>query len=580
MGVKLAKTAGFCMGVKRAVDIVLDMASKKGHQTIYTYGPLIHNPQTIELLRERGIVPITGPEELENIPASAFMVIRAHGIPPLEKKKLEDRGFTIIDATCPKVTRVQNIIGKHAAAGFTILIVGDREHPEVNGLSGFAGEAGVIIGSPEEVDLLPDFARTCLVAQTTQSIDVYNRIAEKVKTRFPDAVIFDTICDSTEKRQAEIETLAEESDAVFVVGGKNSANTRRLAELATLRNKPTFHIETADELKGINLNNYRYIGVSAGASTPNWIIDRVVDSLNSRMGVREEMVHRLLKIWTFAVSADIYSAVGAGFLSLTAMLLQGMTVSPLHVFAASFYVYAMHVFNRFINRKTSSISSFREESYLIHEKRYLTIAVFSIIAALMIAFKAGTESFLVLAAISLLGVLYNTTFLPVGFGFKSLREIPGSKNVSTAFAWAIATALLPRLDNGSLLVPSLWISFLFTAGIVFVRSAMSDILDIQRDRLIGQETLPVLIGEEKTLIILKFVSIFLFAMLLFSSLAGASTSLGFLQLPTIFYMWICFKLYDRRSAFSGVVLEGILESGYIIAGLGSLGWLAATAFLA
>jgi len=579
MGVKLAKTAGFCMGVKRAVDIVLDMASKKGHQTIYTYGPLIHNPQTIELLRERGIVPITDPEELENIPAGASVVIRAHGIPPLEKKKLEERGFAIIDATCPKVTRVQKIIGKHAAAGFTILIVGDREHPEVNGLSGFAGEAGVIIGSPEEVDLLPHLTKACLVAQTTQSIDVYNKIVNKVKQRFPDAVIFDTICDSTEKRQAEIETLAEESDAVFVVGGKNSANTRRLAELATLRNKPTFHIETADELKGVNLNSYRHIGVSAGASTPNWIIDRVVDSLNSRMGVREEMLHRLLKIWTFAVSADIYSAIGAGFLSLTAMLLQGLPVSVPHVFAASFYVYAMHVFNRFINRKTSSISSFREESYLIHEKRYMAIAVFSIIAALMIAFRAGTESFLVLAAISLLGVLYNTTFIPVGFGFKSLREIPGSKNVSTAFAWAVAAALLPRLDNGSLLVPGLWISFLFTAGIVFVRSAMSDILDIQRDRLIGQETLPVLIGEEKTLIILKFVSIFLFAMLLFSSLTGVSASLGFFQLLTIFYMWICFKLYDRRSAFSGVVLEGILESAYIIEGIASLGWLAATVFL-
>ncbi len=578
MGVKLAKTAGFCMGVKRAVDIVLEMASKKNHQTIYTYGPLIHNPQTIELLRERGIVPITDPGELENIPAGALMVIRAHGIPPLEKKKLEDRGFTIIDATCPKVTRVQKIIGKHAADGFTILIVGDREHPEVNGLSGFAGEAGVIIDSPEEVDRLPHFARVCLVAQTTQSMDVYDRIIEKVKKRFPDAVIFDTICDSTEKRQAEIETLAGESDAIFVVGGKNSANTRRLAELATLRNKPTFHIETANEIEKINLNNYRHIGVSAGASTPNWIIDRVVDSLNSRMGVREEMLHRLLKIWTFAVSTDIYSSIGAGVLSLTAMLLQGMAVSPLHVFAASFYVYAMHVFNRFINRKTSSISSFREESYLIHEKAYLTTAVISIGASLAIAFKAGTESFLVLAAISLLGVLYNTTFLPVGFGFKSLREIPGSKNVSTAFAWAIAAALLPRLDNGSLLIPGLWISFLFTAGIVFVRSAMSDILDIQRDRLIGKETLPVLIGEEKTLVILKVISLVLFAMLLFSSFTGASTSLGFLQVITIFYMWICFKLYDRRSPFSGVVLEGILESGYIIAGITSLGWLATAAF--
>ncbi len=580
MGVQLAKTAGFCMGVKRAVDLVIDMASQKGHATIYTYGPLIHNPQTIELLRERGIVPIVSPEELAEVPPGASVVIRAHGIPPRERDNLEKRGFQVIDATCPKVTRVQLIIRKHASDGFTVLIAGDREHPEVNGLLGFAGDAGVIIGSPADIDRLPDIARLCVVAQTTHSLSAYNAIVAKVTARFPDAVIFDTICDSTEKRQAEIETLARESDAVFVVGGKNSANTRRLAELATSKNKPAFHIETAAELEGIDLEPYGRIGVSAGASTPNWIIDRVVDSLNSRMGKSKEFFHRLFKIWAFAVRADIYSAIGAGFLVVTSLLLQGLPIALLPVFTASFYVYAMHVLNRFINRKVCSISSFREESYLIHEKLYLTFAACSIIVALSLAFLAGKESFAVLFTISLLGILYNTRFLPFGFRFKSLRDIPGSKNISTAFAWAIATSLLPRLGDGPLLHPGLWVSFFFTAGIVFVRSAMSDLLDIQRDRLIGQETLPVLIGEQKTLVILKTTGAFLFVMLLLSPLSGWSTTFGFSQLITVFYMWICFKLYDRRSAFSGVALEGFLESGYIVAGISSLVWLAATAFLA
>jgi 4-hydroxy-3-methylbut-2-enyl diphosphate reductase len=579
MGVKLAKTAGFCMGVKRAVDMVLEMASKEGHATIYTYGPLIHNPQTIELLRERGIVPIRRPAELENIPAGASVVIRAHGIPPQEKNNIEEKGFNIIDATCPKVTRVQLIIRKHASTGFTVLIAGDREHPEVNGLLGFAGDTGVIIGAPDDVDTLPAFAKVCVVAQTTQSLNVYNEIVARVKKRFPDAVIFDTICDSTEKRQAEIETLTGDSDAVFVVGGKNSANTRRLAELATLRGKPTFHIETAAELTKIDLEPYRQIGVSAGASTPNWIIDRVVDSLNSRMGKREEMFHRLFKIWSFAIRADIYSAIGAGFLSLTAMLFQGLPISPLPVLAASFYVYAMHVFNRFINRKTSSISSFREESYLIHENVYLTLAVCAITVALALAYTAGKESFFVLTTISILGILYNTRFVPFGSHFRGLRDIPGSKNLSTAFAWAVAAALLPHLDNGSLLDTGLWVSFFFTSGLVFIRSAMSDILDIQRDRLIGKETLPVLIGEEKTLVILKAMCGFLFILLIVAPLVGWVAALGFFQLITIFYMWICFKLYDKRSAFSGVVLEGLLESGYVVAGIVSLIWIAATVLL-
>ena len=580
MGVKLAKTAGFCMGVKRAVDMVLDMVRQKGHGTIYTYGPLIHNPQTIELLRQRGIIPIRRLKEIKGAPAGAFMVIRAHGISPGERKKIKEKGFRIIDATCPKVAHVQAIIRKRAGAGFTVLIAGDREHPEVNGLLGFAGEAGIVVGAPEEVDGLPALTKVCVVAQTTQSLEEYAAIVRRVKERFPEAEIFDTICDSTEKRQTEIKALAAGADAVFIVGGRNSANTRRLAELAKLRGKPAFHIETADELKEIDVETYRRIGVSAGASTPNWIIGRVVDHLTGRLGKREEILRHLFKIWVFAVRTDIYSAAGAGFLSFAAMLLQGLPVNPLLILTASLYVYAMHVLNRFINRKASSISSFREESYLLHEKIYVTLAVLSMILALSASFAAGMAPFILLFVISLSGVLYNTRILPQGWRFQSLKDIPGSKNIATAIAWAAVTALLPWIEAGPTLTPGVVIAFLFIAGIVFTRSALSDILDIQSDRLIGRETLPVLIGERKTLIILQGISGFLFVLLFAAPPAGWSTSLSFFLLTCIFYIWICFKLYDRRSGFSGVVLEGLLESGYMIAGVSAFLWLVAVRGLA
>jgi len=575
MGVKLAKTAGFCMGVKRAVDMVLDMVRQKGHGTIYTYGPLIHNPQTIELLRQRGIIPIRRLQEIEGVPAGAFMVIRAHGISPGERKKIEEKGFRIIDATCPKVAHVQAIIKKRAGAGFTVLIAGDREHPEVNGLLGFAGEAGIVIGAPEEVDGLPALTKVCVVAQTTQSLEEYAAIVRRVKERFPESVIFDTICDSTEKRQTEIKALAAGTDAVFIVGGRNSANTRRLAELAKLQGKPAFHIETADELREIDVEAYRRIGVSGGASTPNWIIGRVVDHLTGRLGKREEILRHLFKIWVFAVRTDIYSAAGAGFLSFAAMLLQGLPVDLLLILTASLYVYAMHVLNRFINRKASSISSFREESYLLHEKIYMTLAVLSMILALSASFAAGMAPFILLFVISLSGVLYNTRILPRGWRFQSLKDIPGSKNIATAIAWAAVTALLPWIEAGLTLTPGVVIAFLFIAGIVFTRSALSDILDIQSDRLIGRETLPVLIGERKTLIILQGISGLLFVLLFAASPAGWSTSLSYFLLTCVFYIWICFKLYDRRSGFSGVVLEGLLESDYMIAGASAFFWLVA-----
>ena len=580
MAIKLAKTAGFCMGVKRAVDVVLEMAGHQSGEDIYTYGPLIHNPQMVELLRKRGIIPIRSLDEIDCAPAGAAMVIRAHGISPAERRKIKEKGFRIIDATCPKVAHVQAIIRKHVAAGFTVLIAGDWEHPEVNGLLGFAGEAGIVLGVPGDVDRLPALPKVCVVAQTTQSLEDYAAIVRRVKERFPEAVIFDTICDSTETRQAEIKALAAGTDAVFIVGGRNSANTRRLAELAKLQGKPAFHIETSDELQGIDIEPYRRIGVSAGASTPNWIIDRVVDHLTGRLGKREELLRHLFKIWVFAVRTDIYSAAGAGCLSFAAMLLQGLPVNPLPILTASLYVYAMHVLNRFINRKASSISSFREESYLLHENIHVTLAVLSMILALSASFAAGTAPFILLFVISLSGVLYNTRILPPGWRFQSLKDIPGSKNIATAIAWAAVAALLPWIEAGPTPTSGVVTAFFFIAGIVFIRSALSDILDIQSDRLIGRETLPVLIGEGKTLILLQGISGLLFVLLCAAPSAGWSTSLSFFLLTCVFYIWICFKLYDRRSGFSGVVLEGLLESGYIIAGVSAFLWLVAVRGLA
>ncbi len=430
------------------------------------------------------------------------------------------------------------------------------------------------------MDRLPALPKVCVVAQTTQSLEDYAAIVRRVKERFPEAVIFDTICDSTETRQTEIKALAAGTDAVFIVGGRNSANTRRLAELAKLQGKPAFHIETSDELQGIDIEPYRRIGVSAGASTPNWIIDRVVDHLTGRLGKREELLRHLFKIWVFAVRTDIYSAAGAGCLSFAAMLLQGLPVNPLPILTASLYVYAMHVLNRFINRKASSISSFREESYLLHEKIYVTLAVLSMILALSASFAAGTAPFILLFVISLSGVLYNTRILPPGWRFQSLKDIPGSKNIATAIAWAAVAALLPWIEAGPTPTPGVVTAFFFIAGIVFIRSALSDILDIQSDRLIGRETLPVLIGEGKTLILLQGISGLLFVLLFAASPAGWSTSLSFFLLTCVFYIWICFKLYDRRSGFSGVVLEGLLESGYIIAGVSAFLWLVAVRGLA
>ncbi|MBN1381103.1 MAG: 4-hydroxy-3-methylbut-2-enyl diphosphate reductase [Deltaproteobacteria bacterium] len=574
MEIRLARTAGFCMGVRRAVDLVLDIAQHKGKESIYTYGPLIHNPQTIELLKKRGIMPI---DHIDDIEASdnnaATIIIRAHGISPQEREKIKENGIRIIDATCPKVAHVQAIIKKHAQLNYAVLIVGDAGHPEVNSLHGYSYGKGFIIGNIDDCDKLPQLDKVCVVAQTTQSVDDYARIIQKIKDRYPQAVIFNTICDSTEKRQSEVKRLAGRMDAMFIVGGRNSANTKRLVTLSEEQGTPTYHIETADELNELDIKKYDKIGISAGASTPNWIIERIMDQLSSYSQSKNHRLGIILRSWQFCVRTDIYSAVGAGCLSFSSMLLQQLDVNIFHILTSALYVYAMHTFNRFINLKRRSIiGSFREYAFGRHEKVYVLAAVIAIFIALALAFLAGPGPFLLLLAISISGVLYNTKLLPDRWRIKSVKDLPGSKNVSMALAWACVVAVVPQLEMGFIVTAGMIVAFLFAFFVVFIRSALSDMLDIQGDSLIGRETIPVLIGKKQTQKLLWGISFFTLAMLMIAHSAGWTSSLSYALITCIFYVWICFYLCDRRAKFSGIIMEGILETIYIIAGLSSMIW--------
>jgi len=566
MEIKLAKTAGFCMGVRRAVDTVLDIAQHEKGRRIYTYGPLIHNPQTIELLKNRGIMAIGDISEIAD-KKQAVLIIRAHGIAPAEREKIKESGIKIIDATCPKVGYVQAIIKKHTTLGYTVIIAGDRKHPEVDGLWGYTEGRGIIISNLEDVDQLPPMEKVCIVAQTTQDTGHYNQIVQKIQDKCPQAVVFNTICSSTERRQEEIITLAQEMDALFVVGGKNSANTCRLADLAQTQNTPTFHIETAEELKSINLTPYKRIGVSAGASTPNWIIDQVIDNITEEYGAPYKKTGVLLKLWLWTVKTDLYSALGAGCLAVTAMLLQNIPVHMSSVAVASFFVYAMHVLNRLISSQESRlIGSFREKSYLRHKKYYRLAAFASLMIALVLSLLESVFSFLLLFVISLAGALYNLKILPEGWRFQSMKDIPGSKNFFTAAAWGMVTAVLPALNLNQHLSAATAVSFIFTFALVFTRSAMSDMMDIQSDKLMGRETIPVVIGKEKTQGLLKVIILILFGILLISPSASWSSALSYFLVLCLLYIWICFRLCDRRAGLSGGIIEGLLETSYIIAG--------------
>ncbi len=572
MEVKLAKTAGFCMGVRRAVDIVLKIAQQEKNRRIYTYGPLIHNPQTIELLKSRGINPIANIEEIKDR-ENAILIIRAHGIAPAERIKLKESGIKVVNATCPKVGYVQAIIKKHTARDYTVIIVGDKDHPEVEGLLGYSGGRGIIVSTLKEADQLPCIEKVCVVAQTTQNPDDYSKIVERIKQICPQAVVFNTICSSTEHRQAEVIAMAGEMDAMFIVGGRNSANTRRLADLAQQKQPATFHIETPAEMEKIDFGPYNRVGVSAGASTPNWIIDRVMDKIMEGQSRKLKTLGMLLSLWLSAVKTDIYSAIGAGCLCLVCMALQERPVNFSFAAIASLFVYATHVLNRLIGRKPLGfVGSFREDAYLRHEKMFFYTALISIAGSLVLAFHQSWIVFVTLFVISLAGLLYNMKIFPSKWKIQSLRDLPGSKNILMSIAWGVTAAILPVMDEKYFPDAGLAVAFLFMVGIVFIRSSMADILAIQSDKLLGKETIPVFFGKALTLNILKVISLILFAILLFSSPAGWTSSLSFFLISCLLYLWICFLFCDKKPVLSEAVKEGLLETSYVMAGFCVLLW--------
>lgn len=273
----VANSAGFCWGVSRAFEKVMKIAEQiPGQKPVYTYGPLIHNPQAVEVLEEKGI------RVLQEIPPKlqGTVVIRTHGVPPQERRRLEATGAAICDATCPDVAMIQGTVRKHLRQGYFIIIIGDREHPEVKALLGFAEKNGTCVISSEEVEKLPtDLSLVCVVSQSTQQRKKFEELVELISKRYPKSVVFDTICRSTNIRQEEARELAKTVDAMVVVGGRNSSNTNRLAEISREMGTPTFLIESDVEIDEEKFRQFDSVGVTAGASTPKWVIEQVIARL-------------------------------------------------------------------------------------------------------------------------------------------------------------------------------------------------------------------------------------------------------------------------------------------------------------
>ena len=275
MDVTVAKTAGFCFGVKRAVEKVYEQI-EKGKTPIYTFGPIIHNEEVVRDLEERGVKVLETEKELRQL-TDGVVVIRSHGVGKDIYDILEKNGIEIIDATCPFVKKIHRIVSEQNENGRRVIIVGNGKHPEVEGIKGWGNDDTLVIETAEEFEKLQisDGEKLCIVAQTTFNYNKFQDLVEKIsKTRY-DILVLNTICNATQERQVEARRIASEVDAMIVVGGKTSSNTQKLYEICQKECKNTYYIQTLGDLDPECISSVRSVGITAGASTPNHIIEEV-----------------------------------------------------------------------------------------------------------------------------------------------------------------------------------------------------------------------------------------------------------------------------------------------------------------
>jgi len=271
-----AEEAGFCFGVERAIDMVLEAVDNYNDMTVYTLGPLIHNPQVVEKLQKKDVQVAQSLDDID----SGIVIIRSHGVEPEIIRKAKEKGLKIIDATCPFVKNAQKYAKELVDGGYQTFIYGDKDHPEVKGIYGATDKKAVIVNGMEDFAEQNLEKKVGFIAQTTKSPESFKDIISSVIIKVKELKVFNTICNTTEIRQRSASDLAQKVDIMFVIGGRNSANTNRLAEICSATGTPTYHIETAGEIDLNWLKGKNKVGITAGASTPDWLIREVIQLMS------------------------------------------------------------------------------------------------------------------------------------------------------------------------------------------------------------------------------------------------------------------------------------------------------------
>ncbi|MFA6003385.1 MAG: 4-hydroxy-3-methylbut-2-enyl diphosphate reductase [Elusimicrobiota bacterium] len=568
LAVVLAETAGFCPGVKKAIDRVLELA-QSGKHPIYTLGPLIHNTQVIQMLEQKGIHAVNSLDEVKG--QTGVIVIRAHGITPEVEAEVRALGLEVVDSTCPLVKNVHSVISRYAAMGYATVIVGDKGHAEVTGLLGYTQGTAYVVAGPEEAEKLPRFDKVNIVAQTTQEEDVFLKTAAVVKAHSRESVISNTICKPTRDRQRETVDLAGKVDLMIIVGAKHSANTARLTSLCQRLCTKTVHVETEAEVDPSVVKTAHRIGITAGASTPGWMTDRVLERIKAiRKKEYTSPLNLLEKVMEFLVDSCAYTGLSAVGLTFVCMKLQGVRIDDRLLVLAGLFVFSLHIINRVADKGEGTVESRKAE--LIQKHRLLlTVTAFgSGLLSLGLAMFLSIKMFVVVFFCWMLGALYPFRFL---YGRTGKTDFPGSRDIATALGWGMVCAYLPGLHQGITFTKANYLAVLFAILLVFIRSVMLGISAVHSDLIVGRENFYKAMGMSRTYTTLGSIQALLTGILIILLTMGWKSHLvGALLAGNLVFVLIS-TVGNFRRIPKGFWGEAAVDAQFLILAL--LAWLSA-----
>ncbi len=562
MKIEMAKNSGFCMGVRKALLRIVDELNSS-EEKIYMYGPLIHNPQTIEVLKNRGLITIDSLDQLEN----RQIAIRTHGIPVDENKKIRNNALRTINLTCSRVARVQSIIKKYSSDGYYTIIVGDKDHAEVVGLKSYARAGVHIVSDVDDIDDIAPAEKYIIVSQTTHEREQFDQLVARISKKFNNVFVIDTICDSTRLRQDDVKNgIKKGIDTLVVVGGKNSANTSRLVKIGIDSGVKTFHIETDAELNKDDFKNSKYVLVTAGASTPGWIINNVLEKLYIIKSESSNFVIKQFKHYVeLLIRSNIVSSLASLVMVLLAQLYAEITINIKYGIISALYIFVMYSVNNYLDRSfLIKSNSYKYKIYDKYGSYLLFTSIISLIGSLVLASSISPDLALLIIIPYIFGLIYSTPVVK-----KTVKKIKSdllkklyNTKIVTSLGWLVVVIFIPYYGNG--VSWKVYLSAgLFFFMFVFIRHLIIDLAAFQGDLILGRDTLPTWLGV-KNVINLSYAILFI-SSLIFIGISIISDKIIFISLLScILYYALLLKKIQKTDYLISLRYEFIIDLNYIL----------------